>query len=56
MKWDGFRRSDNVEDFTDINKPVSNKREAHETINERLALTNSDLAREAGSENINKGK
>lgn len=52
MKWDEFRRSENIEDFTDINKPVENKMEAHETINERLELVNSKLAKDAGGDDL----
>lgn len=53
MKWEQFRKSENVEDFTDINKPVENKLEAYTSIKETINLSNSELAKDAGSENIN---
>ena len=52
MKWDEFRRSENVEDYTDPNKPVPQKIEVQETIREHLALVNSELAKDAGSNDI----
>jgi hypothetical protein len=53
MKWHQFRVSNNVEDYTDINKPVENKPEPYLSITETINLTNSQLAKDAGSENIN---
>lgn len=48
MKWEQFRRSENVEDYRDPLKPVENKPDNFESITEHLALTNSQLAKDAG--------
>lgn len=48
MKWQNFRRSENVEDYTDPNKPVADDWRDGESINERLKLYNSELAKEFG--------
>jgi len=59
MKFDKFRRSDNVEDFRDPDKPVvmSPDTAAYPiTINDALKLTGSDLAKEAGAGDITKRK
>ena len=48
MRWLNWRRSKNVEDFTDPEKPVENKPDPQLSINEVIELTNSQLARDAG--------
>ena len=49
MKWQNWRRSENVEDYRDPNKPVVNVFDVVvETINEVLKMTNSKLAKDAG--------
>lgn len=52
MKWDEWRRSQNVEDYTDSSKPVVNKFDSPESINEHLQLTSSELAKDAGSDDL----
>lgn len=52
MKTDKFRPSENIEDYRDPTKPVVNKREAHESIKERLKLIDSQLAKDLGIKDI----
>ena len=54
MRWFNWRRSKSVEDYSDINKPVENKPEPQLSINETIELANSQLARDAGSEDTKK--
>lgn len=51
MKYDKFRRSTNVEDFTDPKKPVKNEREGT-SIADTLKLTGSQLAHDLGADDI----
>lgn len=49
MKYDQFRRSDNVEDYRDPNKPVVDTVDVTWiTISEQLKITNSDIAKDLG--------
>lgn len=52
MKWWKFRRSQKVEDYRDPNRPVKPAEESDSdnsfSINERIEVTNSDLAKELG--------
>lgn len=48
MKWQEFRRSVNVEDYTDPNRPVSNQIVPMLSINDMLQLTGSPLAHKLG--------
>ena len=54
MRWFNWRRSKNVEDYRDINKPVENKPDPQLSINEVIELTNSQLAKDAGNEDVKK--
>lgn len=58
MKWDQFRRSDNVEDYRDPNKSIAPKDQLVEgqSINERMAIAHSMLAHDAGADDIAKLK
>lgn len=53
MKIDKFRRSQNVEDFTDASKPVENKPEGT-SIADAIKLTDSTLAHDLGAEDVKK--
>lgn len=53
MKTDNFRRSDNVEDYRDPNKPIDKRTDfVFEAISEIIKLANSTLAKEAGSDDV----
>ena len=53
MKWQNWRRSENVEDYTDPNKPVNNPIAACViTIAEVCKLIASALAKDAGRDDI----
>ena len=52
MKWFNWRRSENVEDYRDPDKPVSNTDTPRLSINEVIELTNSQLAKDAGNEDV----
>ena len=54
MRWLDWRRSKNVEDYTDPDKPVApvDLADGAVSINEKLRMTNSDLARDAGSDDV----
>lgn len=55
MKYDKFRRSDNVEDYRDPNKPVDPAAPAEgASIKDVLNLTGSQLAKDAGSQDVEK--
>lgn len=57
MKTDNFRRSDNVEDYRDPKKPIDHSLDMFfEAISAMLKLTNSTLAKDAGSDDIEKDK
>ena len=61
MKWTEWRRSENVEDYRDPNKPVppddpTDLTSFYESINEMIKITNSTLADDAGGEDIEKDK
>lgn len=56
MKFDKFRRSTNVEDLTDPNKPVdpaSNKSEV-DPLGEQISRLSSQLAIDAGRDDVKK--
>ena len=54
MKWRQFRRSENVEDYTDIDKPVRGGpwADVFMSIAEMLKLAKSSLAKDAGADDI----
>ena len=54
MRWAFWRRSENVEDYTDPNKPVvpADLAEFAASINEMTKIVNSDLSRDAGSDDV----
>ena len=52
MKWDEFRRSDNIEDFTDPSNPKIGPLETPGQVTEIIKLRESQLAKDAGSEDI----
>jgi hypothetical protein len=57
VRWKDWRRSKEVEDFTDPAKPVKPEdvmARPVTTLAEASKLINSDLAKEAGSEDIKK--
>lgn len=54
MKSDKFRRSENVEDYRDPNKPVKDEPGEGTSINEIIKLTGSDLAHDLGTEDVKK--
>lgn len=59
MKWDKFRRSENVEDFTDPAKPVrvfDIAASAFMTLAEMMKLRKSTIAHDAGADDVDKGK
>lgn len=57
MKWDKFRRSENVEDFTDPSKPVPPSEFEGASISETLKLQASGLAHDVGIDaDLNKVK
>ena len=56
MKWRQFRRSENVEDYTDIDKPVRGGpwADVFMSIAEMLKLAKSSLAKDAGADDVKK--
>lgn len=54
MRYDDFRRSENIEDYRDPKKPVKNFLDACFTIAEALGLMGSRLAKDAGVDDVNK--
>ena len=58
MKTEKFRRSNKVEDYRDINKPVApdDLSDFYESINEMLKITNSQPANDLGANDIIKRK
>lgn len=52
MRWSGFRRSENVEDYRDMEKPVDNRPWWFQKISEMLSLVRSSLARDAGADDV----
>ena len=52
MRTDKFRRSSNVEDFRDINKPVENKPDPQLSIKDVIELSDSQLAKDAGAKDV----
>lgn len=56
MRTDGFRRSCNVEDYRDQAKPVDNRPWWFVAIAEVLALCGSRLARDAGRDDVKRGR
>ena len=58
MKWMFWRRSENVEDYTDPQKPVEpvDLTEFNMSINEMIKITNSDQAKELGADDIIENK
>lgn len=51
MRSSTFRRSSNIEDYRDTTKPVVNE-PVFETLNEKIALATSSLAKELGSDDV----
>lgn len=54
MRWKGFRRSDKVEDYTNPDKAVTPETPEGLTLNDQIKLTGSDLAKEAGADDVGK--
>ncbi len=52
MRWDKFRRSDNVEDYRDPMKPVKACIVAGLSLLEMIWLTSSKLAKDAGADDV----
>lgn len=56
MDWDKWRRSTSVEDYRDTKKPLdpagADLAAFYESINEMIRITNSDLAKDAGSTSV----
>ena len=54
MKWKDWPRSENIEDYRDPDKPVSQADTPQLSINEVIELTNSQLARDVGAKDVKK--
>lgn len=56
MKTDKFRRSKNVEDYRDQNRPVKKPdlSDFYQSINDMLKITNSEPAKDLGINDIKK--
>lgn len=53
MKWDNWRRSDNVEDYRDPNRPVSSADPIlGVSVMQQIALSNSSMAQALGSTEV----
>ena len=54
LLWDNFRRSENVEDYRDADKPVEKPdlSEFYQSINEMLKISGSELAKDLGAGDI----
>lgn len=50
MKWDHFRRSENLEDYRDPKKKVENKVDPSLSLNEMRELAKSQLAKDLKQE------